>query len=100
MRCKPSDLAIVLSMKNSGRIVRCVRLATGPELDRWSFVTDEGPVWVVDQMLEMSYGSPAPLCRDISLCPIRPSEGEDEVLRYAGRPNETPAGIIREKAHD
>ena len=86
MNCKQGDLAIVVrSMAgNEGKIVRCLTLT----MYRAAF--GYGPRWVTEPVLRGCFGEPqAPL--DACLRPLRESDGEDEILRLAGRPvgNET-----------
>lgn len=77
LRCKPGDLAIIVRAAKDprwyGRIVLVVA-----QFDHDSWVTD--PL-------------PAGFCsvRDTSLRPIRPGDGEDEMLRIAGKPEEITA---------
>ena len=90
LNCQAGDLAIVkapASPKNRGKVVLCVRLATAEELDEHWFTNDDGPVWFVTPNLVSSrWGDEIPLCRDKSLRPLKWDDGEDEMLRIAGKP--------------
>jgi hypothetical protein len=86
MRCKKNELAIVIKNNygNSGKIVRCVRLATPEDwVGKWSIF---GPTWVIDTPLLDSLGGRVYMCHDASLMPIRPSEGQDETLSWKDVP--------------
>lgn len=95
MNCKPGDLAVVVrsAAGSHGKIVTCIRLATKDEIRYWNHAEDVGPVWFIDQMLNRAFvggfgiGFPAPLASDYCLKPIRDNDGEDEMLRIAGKPN-------------
>lgn len=97
MNCQQGDIAIVVrsTAGNDGAIVTCLRLASLAEkravcLDR---CYDDAPVWVTDRLLKSVHtkdGSSAPpdnLAPDSILRPIRDNDGEDEILRLAGKPN-------------
>jgi hypothetical protein len=67
-----------------GTVVRCVRLVAAP-----------GPSWVIEQAIPVSmvFGGRIYLgdllsIGDCYLRPIRAADGEDEMLRIAGRPEE------------
>lgn len=102
MRCKVGDLAIVVGAVHTpqlnGRIVLCLRIWRG-ELVEGKRTTGIGePCWVVE-----TTGSPLPwafnnnnttfhqqrVVDDSILRPIRPHDGEDEMLRITGRPVES-----------
>lgn len=85
MNCKPGDLAVIVraisEWQHVGKIVRVLRLVelegencwrTEPELR-----TADGRYWIG--------------WRDRNLRPIRDSDGEDEMLRIAGKPQEVNA---------
>jgi hypothetical protein len=80
MNCKQGDLAVVIKSnfepKYIGSIVKCVQLSN-------SF--DE-PGWIVEPQLG-NWGEIA----DGILRPIRPNEGEDETLTWAGKPHKETA---------
>lgn len=90
--CKRGDIAIVSKGRsNLGRVVTVVAHASREELEM-AFsrgVYDEGPFWRVDTNLRWvgPYGETlAPYAPDSHLRPLRPGEGEDEILRIAGKP--------------
>ena len=83
LNCKQGDLAVVVrSMAgNEGKIVRCLALTV------YGAGLGYGPRWLTEPVLLGCYGEPqAPL--DACLRPLRDGEGEDEMLRIAGRPQE------------
>lgn len=95
MNCKPGDLAIVVRSiggRNLGVVVTCVRLATSSEVAAARLRTWERPVWRVDRNIHIVYNTGDvemhPFVADSRLRPIRDNNGEDEVLRIAGRPRE------------
>lgn len=90
MRCKPGDLAIVVSSDcgNEGKIVRCLRLHTSVthDLDGATFsesASRRGPRWVVDPPLPVVYESGrhcfALTCADSALRPLRPEREPSSV---------------------
>lgn len=103
MNCKQGDLAVMVRSRagNEGKIVRCIRLVE-PGLYPMStgiparLEAALGPWWEVDTPLNHVSISPhdlgahlglAPYARDCQLRPLRPDEGEDETLTWAGKPN-------------
>lgn len=84
MNCKLGDLAVIVRSfaGNDGKIVRCIRFAG---LISYTDGTTE-PSWYVDCDLKGQDGSPNPLVSDYQLRPIRPNEGDDETLTWAGKP--------------
>ena len=104
MRCKPGDLAMIVRgnhAENIGVIVEVVRLAeiglhTLPENGN-TYAEGSAPRWVIKshgRLLKHSVGWPDSLwhiARDCTLRPIRPSEGQDETLTWAGKPQEVRA---------
>lgn len=48
------------------------------------------PAWYVTPNLSKGDGGRVDMAFDAHLCPIRDSDGEDEVLRMVGRPVGTP----------
>lgn len=93
MNCKQGDLAIIVKSRagNEGKIVTCLRLATEAELFADNFTTKFGPVWVTDLIVDtcnvfgISTGGSHHVC-DVFLRPIRDQDGEDEMIRIAGKP--------------
>ena len=90
MNCKPGDLAIIVyakSLRNIGVIVQII--ARAPDLDG-------GPAWLTKSSnptpcVWVHTGRPAPDdcygdVPDAWLRPIRDNDGEDEMLRLAGKP--------------
>jgi hypothetical protein len=82
MNCKQGDLAIVVSGAAVGFVVTCIERYDGP----W-FEQDHAIGWRVDIPLpKLLGGSRQPFILDSALRPIRPGEGEDEMLLLAGKP--------------
>jgi hypothetical protein len=77
MNCKPGDLAVVLcplhEMRFFGKIVQTIRFVNGD-------------YWEVDPPLDNFKG-----VYDNWLRPIRDNDGEDEILRIAGKPEKANA---------
>jgi hypothetical protein len=95
MNCKPGDLAVIVRSyaENEGRIVRCVRLVNY----LWNNMLGGAhvlPTWEIDQCLTNPDGRLIRLVPDNQLRPIRPSDGEDETLTWAGKPQETVREVI------
>lgn len=90
MNCKPGDLAIVVKSwaGNEGKVVTCIRLATFAELQKTEMDPSLGPLWLVDKLLNGTFGEPEPYVFDCQLKPIRPNDGEDEMIRIAGKPHD------------
>lgn len=87
MRCKVGDMAIIVRADIDpgcvGRVVRVVALRIAMGELAWQV---EPPVYWHD-----SHGDAFEVMwDDRDLRPIRESDGEDEVLRLAGRPAGTP----------
>lgn len=82
MNCKPGDLAMYVGpvQQSRGRVVLVV--APSP------YVLSE---WVIDPPLAYVAGYSNIYAKDSSLRPIRPTDGEDETLQWAGKPNEVTA---------
>lgn len=91
MNCKPGDLAVIVKSfaGNEGKIVRCLRLATESEIKEADF--RPMPIWVIDRPLRTTWGFHRALAADEFLRPIRPSEGDDETLTWAGKPEQVTA---------
>ena len=92
MNCKKGDLAVVVRSKfgNLGRIVQCLRLATKEDHEAYNVFFDNDPTWILDVPVNCSF-STAPLITDKQLRPLRDSNGEDEMLRIAGKPERVSA---------
>lgn len=93
MNCKPGDLAVIVRCdypENVGRFVRVVCRADGSE-----FAWYEGEEWECEPATPViglnadgakTWGL-EPVCLfDAHLRPIRDNDGEDEILRIAGKP--------------
>jgi len=88
MNCKPGDLAMIRAFDDQGplayggRFVTCIKFVgrrIGIPFDDW---------WLVDRQLGPDHDGY--VC-DLVLIPIRPSEGQDETLTWAGKPKEVTA---------
>ena len=89
MNCKQGDLAIFVTSNagNEGKIVTCLRRATQAECDNYGFNPYfHGPVWFTDKQLFTIYDTVSNLACDAHLRPIRDQDGEDEMIRIAGKP--------------
>lgn len=96
MNCKPGDLAFIVASRRPdaahliGHVVNVVNIEPG--------CTPEDPVWITSTSFTTLDGTPIGWF-DTSLRPIRDSDGEDEMLRIAGKPKETVREIIKEQNH-
>lgn len=86
MNCKPGDLAIYVgwgSPKDLGQIVTCVKfLGDLPVAGGGT-----APMWLVEPPLKNS-DYRRDWVADGALRPIRPNDGEDEMIRIAGKPHD------------
>lgn len=89
MRCKVGDLAMVVKSiggRNLGKIVRCVRW----DGQKWFSNPDGSRVldhsWFMGESLTAWDGTQVAVVADENLKPIRDEDGEDEMLRIAGKP--------------
>ena len=85
LNCKTGDLAIVVEsdLGNEGKIVQCIKFI-GDIAQRDSNGNIETvPMWEVDRDLDGEGGNEI---ADYQLRPIRDSDGEDETLTWAGKP--------------
>jgi hypothetical protein len=92
MNCKPGDLAVVVNCIDPdcvGSIVRCEKFQPGP---------NGIPAWIVDRPISkggrfpgLDYIALKNWIADACLHPIRPDEGEDEMLRITGKPEKVNA---------
>lgn len=84
MNCKQGDLAMIVRgtafAKYWGQVVECVSLR---------MVLGEVPAWAIDRSLDG--GKYWIILPDSCLKPLRESDGEDEMLRIAGRPEKLSA---------
>lgn len=82
MNCRPGDLAVIVRCQMHppliGTFVRVVRR-----------VPDD--YWYMDSPLPKPDGGAWIFIHDSCLRPIRDNDGEDEMLRIAGKPNEVTA---------
>lgn len=80
MNCKQGDMAIIIRSYwgNEGKIVTCLKFIG--RMDGYP-----GVHWKVDTLLPCE-GSTTPFINDSFLCPIRPSNDEDEMLKITGLP--------------
>lgn len=93
MNCKQGDLAIIVKSYagNEGKVVRCVE-AVGMELwDMPDGTSELAFTWRMDRALRSFTGRLHDLVRDEHLRPIRPDEGDDETLSWAGKPEKVAA---------
>ncbi len=102
MNCKPGDLAVVVWGPSVGAIVNVLESATSDEnpepcwlcvclqfMDAWNYE--------VDGYSRIGPGDNV-IAEDQALRPLRGDEGEDEMLRIAGKPQETVRDILKELA--
>jgi hypothetical protein len=87
MNCKQGDLAVIVRSVagNEGAVVTCLELVGRPA---WYMKELPGPIWRVDRILRGKLFNTDKVA-DIQLRPLRDSDGEDEILRIAGRPLST-----------
>lgn len=102
MNCKPNDLAVIVCNdypENIGRFVRVVCRAVGDD-----FAFYEGEEWECEPATPLlalnedgskSWVIEAVCMFDMQLRPIRPNDGEDETLQWAGKPEHAP---VKEEA--
>jgi hypothetical protein len=94
MNCQQGDLAVFVRSwaGNEGKVVRCVRFMgmqkfvglNGPGIE-------EHPAWEIDRDLPTRSGRMQRVALDTQLRPLRDNDGEDEILRFAGKPHEVTA---------
>ena len=100
LNCKEGDLAVIVrsSAGNEGKIVRCIRLR-GLMPQRYPGGVELHPSWEIDRPLTGWDGTVGNNIEDSRLRPLRGDDGEDEMLRIAGRSatalKTTNAGIHR-----
>jgi hypothetical protein len=83
MNCKPGDLAVVIRARHDGDVA-----LLGAIVKLTSFGGYEGgdAFWHYEGTLYDSGRWPVKLIADRALRPIRPDDGEDETLTWAGKP--------------
>ncbi len=89
MNCKPGDLAryVGTESRSVGRIVLVLESSAARGHMR---------MWRVEPPLRDGAGKQCSFVADQALRPIRPGDGDDETLTWAGKPNELPTDVIRE----
>ena len=90
MNCKQGDLAIIVRSwaGNEGKIVRCVKFIPLVVWINPDGSADREPGWIADVTTINCAGMPGNKFMDSQLRPIRDQDGEDEMLRIAGKPTE------------
>lgn len=94
-RCKPGDIAIVLTKANLGKLVTVIRpYVAGEKVGGTVWIPRPGVMWVVEALgspikgvnedgitfhTESAFG-------DSQLRPLRDQRGEDQMLRLTGKP--------------
>ena len=91
MNCKPGDLAVIVRSfaGNEGKIVRCIEVVQSHDFSGLSVLG--GPRWLIDRPVPLLLCGFTRTVADAALRPIRPNDGEDETLTWAGKPNEVTA---------
>jgi hypothetical protein len=89
MRCKPGDLAVIVVSPSGHNLSKIVEVCAYRGIH-----SEFGPIWRIrtgGSPLVTEYGCVGVTCDipDAWLRPIRDSDGEDETLRFAGKPQET-----------
>ena len=105
MNCKPGDLAVIVHPKSAGKLVSVLHAVPGlkytlPDGYPAMANVDGKAEWVCESLGssftarlssgELRYARYAGI-HDQWLRPIRPTDGEDETLQWAGKPNEVTA---------
>lgn len=98
LNCKPKDLALVVSgEKSAGRVVKCIRLVQFGDtvfskcgMKVRLMPTSNVAAWHIEGHTFQDVGwdlvLELPVAQDYGLRPLRPGEGEDETLTWAGKP--------------
>lgn len=83
LNCKLGDLAVIVRSDsgNEGAVVVCLEMYVG----QWANGNYEAG-WLVDRWLPCRSGGQTRHVADRKLRPLRDGDGEDEMLRIAGRP--------------
>lgn len=81
MNCKPGDLAVLVRSDagNEGKIVTCVKYVGF--VPTWRY----NDLWEIDRGLLDNFGEISKYASDSCLKPLRGGEGEDEMIRIAGK---------------
>lgn len=84
MNCKPGDLVVMVRSEagNEGKIFTCLRFVGA--VPGWP----QSDFWEIDMLLSDAIGTKKPYAPDSFLRPLRYGDGEDEMLRIAGRPQD------------
>lgn len=92
MNCKQGDLAIIVQSVcgNEGKVVKCLEYA-GVFKCTSNGVVGFYDYWKTDTFITFEGGRRDNEIRDCVLRPIRPTDGEDEMLRIAGKPERMTA---------
>lgn len=87
MNCKPGDLAVIVRCDHEHRwaIGRIVRVVTAV-VSAWGTIG-----WALEHPLVGPDGQRRDCAADRCLRPIRDQDGEDEILRLVGKPQEVTA---------
>lgn len=88
MNCKPGDMAVIVRGQHVGRIVEVLKWGPSRNVETpegW-WVYSSSVIGTVDGRFENVV-----VYADSWLRPIRPTDGEDETLQWAGKPNEVTA---------
>ena len=93
MNCKQGDLAIIVRTAGSGvtlgMVVTCVKLIGAAKFVGYTCLFE---TWLIDPPLpSIKDGILTCYCPDAWLKPIRDQDGEDEMLRIAGKPERMTA---------
>jgi len=91
MNCKQGDLAIIVKSyaHNEGKIVQCIKFLPDFEYSDG----DRSDSWEVDIYLQCGNGILSKIIGDHQLRPIRDQDGEDEMIKLAGKPGFSDAVI-------
>ena len=86
MNCKPRDLAVFVRSRagNLGLIVRCLSFVPAGTVLGNGICESDG--WITDVTVMQTRGMRICYAEDKNLRPIRDQDGEDEMIRIAGKP--------------
>lgn len=90
MNCKQGDLAIIVKSMagNEGKIVRCLKFVPAQDFSTPDQKIVKMDAWEVDSVLVDWVGEKTSTIPDHFLKPIRDNDGEDEMLRLVGKPEQ------------
>jgi hypothetical protein len=80
MNCKPGNLAVIVRASMEPELLG--RIVTVTTISPWFVI----PHWRTDPPLRMRGGDGYWVVPDYCLRPLRDNDGEDEILRIAGKP--------------